>query len=248
MTTMTVDTATRRRWFLREPSPESAARVFCLPYSGCGASMYRQWPRFLGEVEIVPVQPPGRENRLREDPYGTYEALADDFAEVLRPYLGRPFAFFGHCGSALPGYETTVRLMERGLPAPARLFVSSQVAPHQGPAGRFLEMSDEELGAEVGELIVRLGGKPRPTLVELSLGILRADVEANKRYRKDVPVRVPAPITALGWSGDAEVDHRLMAGWSDCGDTDFRVLDGAHYTFMDAPDELMDILTGGLAG
>lgn len=42
MTTMTLDAATRRKWFLREPSPESAVRVFCLPYSGCGASMYRQ--------------------------------------------------------------------------------------------------------------------------------------------------------------------------------------------------------------
>lgn len=248
MTTMTLDAATRRKWFLREPSPESAVRVFCLPYSGCGASMYRQWPRFLGEVEMVPVQPPGRENRLREDPYATYEELADDLVEVLRPYLNRPFAFFGHCGSALPGYETTVRLMERGLPAPARLYVSSQVAPHQGPAGRFLEMSDEELAAEVGDLIVRLGGKPRPSLVDLSLGVLRADVEANKRYRKERPVRVPAPITALGWSGDAEVDHRLMDGWEACGETDFHVLPGAHYRFMDAPEELMDVLVAGLTG
>ena len=241
-----VSAAVRRKWFLREPSPESAARIFCLPYSGCGASMYRQWPRFLGEVEIVPIQPPGRENRLREDPYATYEELADDLVEVLRPHLNRPFAFFGHCGSALPGYETAVRLMERGYPAPARLFVSSQVAPHQGPAGRFLEMSDAELGEEVRELIVRLGGKPLPSLVEMSLGILRADVEANKRYRPAEPVRLASPITALGWSGDTEVDHRLMAGWADCGDTSFEVLEGAHYRFMDAPERLMDLLVAGM--
>lgn len=246
MTTSTLSVATRKLWFLREPSPESAARIFCLPYSGCGASMYRQWPRFLGEVEICPVQPPGRENRLREDPYPTYEELADDLVEVLRPYLNRPFAFFGHCGSALPGYETTVRLMERRYPAPARLFVSSQVAPHQGPAGRFLDMTNVELAEEVGALIVKLGGKPRPSLVELSVGILRADVEANKRYQPAQATRISSPITALGWSDDAEVDHRLMNGWSDCGDTTFRVLPGAHYRFMDAPEELMDILVAGM--
>jgi surfactin synthase thioesterase subunit len=229
-------------WFSREPSPDSSARLFCLPYSGCGASMYRQWPRFLGDVEVIPVQPPGRENRLREAPYETYEAMADDFAEVLRPYLNRPFAFFGHCGSALPAYETTVRLMERGYPPPARLFISSQVAPHHGPAGRFLEMADSELAAEVEELIVKLGGKPRPSLVDLSLSILRADVEANKRYHLAVPARVCSPISVLGWTEDDEVDFRAMKGWSDCGAATYRVLAGGHYRFMDAPDELMDVI------
>jgi surfactin synthase thioesterase subunit len=246
VTATTLSTATHRQWFLREPSPESAARIFCLPYSGCGASMYRQWPRFLGEVEICPVQLPGRENRLREDPYRTYEELADDLAEVLRPYANRPFAFFGHCGSALPGYETTVRMMERGYPAPLRLFVSSQVAPHQGPAGRFLEMTDAELAEEVAGLIVKLGGKPRPSLVEMSLSILRADVGANKRYRPAELTRLSSPISALGWNGDTEVDHRLMKGWSDCGETTFHVLPGTHYRFMDAPDDLLDILVGGM--
>jgi len=245
-TSTSVPRTAAARWFLREPSPEGAARLFCLPYSGCGATMYRNWPRFLGDIEICRVQPPGRENRTREAAYETYEQLADDLAEVLLPYLDRPFAFFGHCGSALPGYETTVRLLQRGYPMPLRLFVSSQVAPHQGPAGRFLSMSDEELAKEVGELIVQLGGKPRPDLVELSLGVLRADVDANKRYHPAEPVRLPCPITALGWRHDAEVDHALMAGWADCGATTFRLLDGEHYRFMDGPDELMDVLAADM--
>ncbi len=227
-------------WFLRPVSPESGARLFCLPYSGCGASMYRKWPRFIGDIEICPLQPPGRENRFREPPYATYEALADDLADVLVPYLDRPFALFGHCGSALPCYETAVRLVSRGCRAPARLFVSSQVAPHDGPHGRFLHMTDTELAEEVRTLIVQLGGIPRPDLIELSLDVLRADVEANKRYHPSEPVRLPCPITAIGWDADAEVDYRLMTSWASCGQTDFRVLSGPHYRFMEAPDELLD--------
>jgi surfactin synthase thioesterase subunit len=239
---------TPRRWLLREPSDSSAIRLFCIPYSGCGASMYRKWPRYLGEgIEVCAVQLPGRENRLREQPYDTYEELADDFAEALLPYLDRPFAFFGHCGSALPGYETSVRLLERGYPLPARLFVSSQVAPHQGPVGRFLEMTDEELAVEVSELIRELGGKPVGDMVDLSVRILRADVEANKRYRPPRPTVLPLPITALGWEQDAEVDYRLMTGWSDCGPTTFRLLQGPHYRFMDAPDELTKVLVEDLS-
>ena len=86
------------RWLLRNPSPDSAARVFCLPYSGCGASMYHRWPRFLGDVEVCPVQLPGRENRLREPSAETYQELAERLIPALRPQLDRPFALFGHCG------------------------------------------------------------------------------------------------------------------------------------------------------
>jgi surfactin synthase thioesterase subunit len=103
-------------------------------------------------------------------------------------------------------------------------------------------MSDEALAEEVANLIVQLGGKPRPDLVDLSLGILRADVEANKRYRPAEPTRLPCPITAFGWRHDVEVDHTLMSGWSDCGETTFRVFDGEHYRFMDGPSELLDAL------
>jgi surfactin synthase thioesterase subunit len=229
------------RWFLRTPADDAGARLFCIPYSGCGASMYRRWPQFVGDLEICPIQPPGRENRLREEPCYTYEEMATGLIGALLPYLDRPFAFFGHCASALAGYETAVRLAACGYPVPARLFVSSQVAPHQGPHGRFLEMSDEELTAEVRKLIVQMGGKPLPSLLELTLEVLRADVEVNKRYRPAEPERLPCPITALGWRQDREVDAGLMSGWADCGETDFRLLDGAHYSFMDAPPELMDI-------
>ncbi|MFD1547397.1 thioesterase II family protein [Nonomuraea guangzhouensis] len=230
-----------RRWLLRTPSEQAGIRLFCLPYSGCGASMYRQWPRFVGELEICPVQLPGRESRLREEPCATYEELAGQLADGLLPYLDRPFAFFGHCGSALPGYATAVRLAERGYPVPARIFVSSQVAPHQGPYGRFLEMSDEELRTELAELIRQLGGRPTPDLLDVSMTVLRADIEMNKRYHLAEPLRLDCPISAIGWRQDDEVAPDLMAGWADCAPTDFRLLDGEHYRFMSAPPELLDM-------
>jgi surfactin synthase thioesterase subunit len=227
------------RWFLREPSQQGAARLFCLPYSGSGASMYRNWPRFIGQVEVCPIQLPGRERRIREQIFATYEALADVLAEVLLPYLDRPFAFFGHCGSALPCYETAVRLWQHKAPLPVRLFISSQVAPHHGPYGRFLQMTDPELVEELKKLICELGGEPEDDLVAMCLGVLRADLEANKRYRPDSPVRLPCGITAIGWEDDGEVEPRLMAGWSDCGETTFRIFKGGHYRFLRAPEELL---------
>lgn len=240
---MPAHTRPRTTWFLRDPDPRATARLFCIPYSGCGASMYRQWPERLDNgVEICAVQLPGRENRLREQPHATYEAMADDLAEALRPYLDRPYGLFGHCGSALGAYETAVRIVERGQPAPARLFVSSQVAPQDGPCGRYLGMTDEELLDELGLLVVRLGGKPVRSLLELSLGVLRADIDANKRYHVAEPPRLPCPITTIGWRQDVEVPHTTMGGWSVCGDTTEVLLDGEHYTFTGAPEPLRRVL------
>lgn len=227
------------RWLLRDPSPDAAGRLFCLPYSGCGASMYRRWPRFIGGLEVCPVQLPGRENRMREAPSRTYEELAADLIPALEPHLDRPFGFFGHCGSALSAYETAVQLERAGGPAPACVFASSQVAPHEGPYGSYLTMNDEQLADELRVLIRRMGGDPLPQLVELCLEVMRADVAANARYRMSEPVRLRARLVALGWDADTNVPHRLMTGWEKCSERPaFEVLAGAHFQFLDAPDDL----------
>ncbi|WP_435613376.1 thioesterase II family protein [Streptomyces sp. bgisy159] len=240
---MTSTTTRRSRLFLREPLPEARARVFLLPYSGCGASMYRQWPVLHEGVNFCPVQLPGRENRMREEPFDSYEAMADALASELLLYLDRPYALFGHCSSALAAYETALRLTERGAPPPARLVVSSEVAPQDGPYGRFLEMTDAELAEELRDLLVGMGGEPHPGLIDLALGVLRHDVEVNKRYHVPEPRRLPCPITSVGWSRDTGIEPRLMGGWTACGDTEQVVLDGDHYAFVAAPEALLRLFT-----
>ncbi|WP_316520094.1 thioesterase II family protein [Kitasatospora brasiliensis] len=237
-------------WLLRKPKGEAPARLFCFPYSGVGASMYSRWPQLIGPAEVCLIQLPGRENRLREPHYGTYEGLAEPLIEALLPYLDRPFGFFGHCGGALPGFATAMRLAQDGLPVPDRLFVSSQVAPHDGPFGRFLGMTDDELAVELAELTKAMGGTPHPAMIELSLGVLRADVDANRAYRLDKPVRLPSAVHAIGWDRDQEIRPEQMTGWSEYADPGrFRpvVLSGEHYAFLSAPQELIDVLGSGMA-
>lgn len=247
---MTGDAAARPRrpkWLFRSPDGDAAARLFCFPYSGTGASMYQRWPRYIGQIEVCPLQPPGRENRIREPHYGTYQALADSLIEALPPYLDRPFAFIGHCGGALPGVETSIRLAAAGLPTPARIFVSSEVAPQDGPYGRFLWMTDDELAHELEVLVIRLGGRPNPSLIDMGLDLIRRDVAANREYHYDAPPRIPGGITAIGWSQDEEVAPHLMGGWRRCS-ADVRevVLDGEHHAYMSAPPALIAEIAGDL--
>ena len=233
-------------WLLRRPDPFAGARVFCIPYSGCGASLYVHWPATVGGVEIVPVQLPGRESRLREKSPATYEELAADMVANLAPYLDRPYGFFGHCGSALLAYQAAVQAEATGTAAPGHLFISSQVAPQDGPTGRFLELDDDGLIAELRILIAQRGGTPSPDVLDLALEVLRSDIETNKRYVVPDPPRLTMPITTIGWTEDREVGHHTMGGWKRCGDTEHHVLPGAHYRFLDGPPELFALFAAGL--
>ncbi|MDT0343928.1 thioesterase II family protein [Streptomyces litchfieldiae] len=241
---MTTSPPARRhgKWLLRRPRSESAARLLCFPYSGMGASMYSRWPSFAGDVEICPVQLPARENRIGEPHYGSYERLAELAAEALLPHLDRPFAFFGHCGGALAAFATALRLHEIGGPTPACLLISSQVAPHDGPFGRFLGMSDGELRHELTTLTRELGGRPDPDVIELGLGVLRADLAANQRYHLAEPVMLRCALHAIGWSDDVEIRPEQMGGWRQYapeGRFSATVLNGRHHTFLSAPDHLL---------
>jgi len=232
-------------WLQRQPSPTAAARVFCIPHAGCGASVFGNWPATRDGVEFLPVELPGRLTRFRDRMPDTFQEVAAALLDALAPHLDVPFAFFGHCWSALLAYEATAQLERTGRPLPARLFVSAQFAPQDGPAGRMLEMDDVELATELEATIREQGNTPHPQLVAVYLKVLRDDIEVSRRYVVPDPPRLRSPIDAIGWSEDTEVRPDQMRGWSACGETTFTVFPGRHHQFLDAPDPLLDALTAG---
>jgi surfactin synthase thioesterase subunit len=234
-------------WLQRAPSMEAAGRVFCIPHAGCGASIFGNWPAERGSVEFLPVELPGRLTRFGEPMPETFQDLATAMIADLGPYLDVPFAFFGHCWSALVAYEATAQLQRADLPMAARLFVSSQVAPQDGPVGRMLGMEDAKLREELETTIRAQGSRAHPELVAIYVNVLRADVEVSRRYVVPDPLRLSCPITAIGWTDDTEVRPAQMSGWTVCGETTFEVFPGHHHRFIDAPPELLSILRVGPA-
>jgi surfactin synthase thioesterase subunit len=231
------------KWLLREPLPDAEARLFCFPFAGVGASAMRRWPTRVGPLEVCLVQPPGRENRMREKPYDDFGAFAGDAAEALGPYLDRPFAFFGHCSGVLLAYALLGTLDEGGGPLPSRFYVSSALPPHLGVHRPFHPgMSDEELATALRDISLSLGeGEPIPELLALSVGVLRRDVEMCDGYAP--PLRkLPCPVTTLGWRDDTIVAPGELAGWDEYGDTTHHVLPGDSFTVLTAPAELLGAL------
>ncbi|HKD74923.1 MAG TPA: thioesterase domain-containing protein, partial [Ktedonobacterales bacterium] len=62
-----------------KPNPQARVRLFCFPYAGGGASLFRAWPDELSrDIEVCAIQPPGRENRFREPRYTSLSSLVPD--------------------------------------------------------------------------------------------------------------------------------------------------------------------------
>src|SRR5262249_60295750 len=46
--------------------PQPSVRLFCFPYAGGGATVFRKWQDDMpGTIQVCPIQLPGRERRFR---------------------------------------------------------------------------------------------------------------------------------------------------------------------------------------
>ncbi len=242
------------------PRPGATLRLFCFPYAGGGASVYRLWPDDLPDwVEVCAVQLPGRESRWREEPFLLMEPLADAATAALVPRLDRPFAFFGHSMGGALAFEVTRRLAARvsgngfgPSRLPLHLFVSGRPAPgvrddkdpiHELPREEFIEAIRGYSGTPEEVLQNR-------ELMELVEPLLRADFAVSETYRPETE-REPfdIAITALGGVGDEDVSEEHLEAWRNETRGPFRMqmFDGGHFFLTERHAEVLATVRRELA-
>lgn len=225
-------------------------RLYCFPYAGAGASVYRDWVRERQSPAVCPVQLPGRETRLGEPRHRSWPALVDAVADGLMPHLHGSFALFGHSMGALLAYELARRLAEAGRPSPAHLFVSGRRAPQCEP-GRTLAPHLRRAEARTEAALLEHGAGPSEvgSLSAMLLPILRDDFAACESHR-DVPATpLSCPISAFGGLEDADVPVAGLEAWRQCttGRFRLRVLPGDHFFLHTSRALLLHFISDDLA-
>ena len=228
------------RWIpFRKPDPQSRLRLFCFPYAGAGALIFHKWSDALPrDIEVCPIQLPGRGTRLTEPPFTKLPGLVEALARVLVPLLDKPFAFFGHSLGALIGFELARQIRRQHGLHPVRLFVSAGRAPqipHRAPPIHTLP--DNEFLAELR----RLNGTPRELLdheelMEVMLPIVRADFALYETYLYSAEPPLTCPISAFGGLQDRKVSASDLEAWRSQTSASFslRMFPGDHF-FLKEP-------------
>lgn len=219
-------------------------RLFCFPYAGGGASLFRTWPQELGpEIELCAVQLPGRENRLGESLYTRLAPLVEAAAEALRPYLDLPFAFFGHSMGALISFELARCLRDQGQGGPFHLCLSGcRAAQLPDPGPPIHELPEGEFVAELR----RLSGTPNAVLehaelMQLLMPVLRADFAVCETYLYQPGDPLSCGISAFGGLGDEDIRPDEIAAWKaqTRGAFTVRMVPGGHLFLHSVPQLIL---------
>lgn len=197
--------------------PKARVRLFCFPYAGGGAAIYRTWSKNLpSEIEVCPVQLPGRENRLLEPAFSGMHSLIDALTEALLPYLDMPYALFGHSMGSLISFELARHLRRTGHDLdPVHLFVSG----HRAPQIPDLDPPSHHLPEpEFIEELRRLKGTPEAVLqsgelLRLLIPSLRADFALCETYCYSQEKPLKCPVSAFGGLQDEDVPREVISPW-----------------------------------
>lgn len=217
-----------------KPDGRASVRLFCFPYAGGSSLIFRAWPGILpSNIEVCPLNLPGRGFRFHEPPFTRIESLVEAAAQAILPYLDKPAAFFGHSMGALISFELIRYLRRHHSFQPSYLFVSGRMAPQVNDLDPpTYDLPEDEFIQELR----RLSGTPREVLenselMRLMLPVLRADFSVCQTYSYSEGEAIDCPITAFGGLQDFDVPRESLEAWAEHTKTAFRLrmLQGDHF-------------------
>ena len=194
----------------------AALRLFCFPHAGGGASAFQFCTTELApEIEVYPIQLPGRGGRWREPPITSISALVPALDEAVGPLLDPPYAFFGHSLGSYIAFEWARHLRREGRLGPAALIVSAAHAPQIPDPNLTSHLMPEE---QLLEELRRFDGIPRelldsPELIALMLPTLRADLTMCETYAYGDEPPLACHLLVYGGERDAKVSPEYLLPW-----------------------------------
>lgn len=236
----------RSRWIAYAVPSSADRQLVCIAHSGGGASFFARWQSHFGDtVQVLPVQLPGRENRVREELVSSCSALSSELARALVEDIGlaEDFAVFGHSLGGVIGFELVHRLaVDHGRRA--SLCAISAVAPCLNADHRPSAELDD---AAFLERVTAFGGLDHLSVItnnpeawDLYTRILRADFAAVESFRPATLSGSRIPIRAYLGDEDPVVTPHAIVGWQAYTDGEFslRLMPGGHFYVQDHWAEL----------
>ena len=223
---------------------DTKCRMFCFPYAGGNANIYRGWGDILGKyIDIYAFQLPGRGDRYSEMPYTEISAVVKEFIDEWRGFDEKPFVFFGHSLGALIAFESARLVQELYGLHPEILFGSGSNEPKATPKKKISNLKKEDFLLEIKEM----GGTPEEIfqnceLIDLIYPMLKADFKMNEDYLFHARAALDSKIIVYEGKKDKYVDLKNIDSWKHYTTKEccIHLMDGGHFFINELTKELLD--------
>lgn len=225
-------------------------RLFCFPFAGGSKYSFVEFEKKCPKnLELFPIDYPGRGARFQEALLTSMEDLVKDAFEQIKGHLNQPFAFYGHSMGTVVAVLLYWKLKEAKLPLPRHLYLSGR----GGPATENTDRDWHKLPQQAFyEKLKVLGGSPKEVLedtrlMEIIEPIVRADFQAIESftYRKLESSSIPLTVMI---GKEEETTKADALTWQAISDQPMELLefDGGHFfIFQEAKNILKRIASCG---
>lgn len=223
----------KNRWFPFENEGHSSDKVlFCFHHAGGTASIYRNWMKWSEEIQVMPVELPGKATRIGEPYAEDIEVVAKEISEeIAKAAEEKQIWLYGHSMGAVLAFLVAYNLERESIKV-QKLIVSGRHAPKDTIAETYQTyMGDEVLIDE----LKRVGGTPKEFLeneeiLKIIIPPLKADYKLNESYAYSGQ-KVKCNISGFAGTMDEDAPISIMEGWKNVttGKFTLRQIEGNHF-------------------
>lgn len=235
-------------WFVNySQSSNPTYKIICFHPAGGSASQFRTWPAHLpGEISILALQLPGREERFNERKITEFSSLIPIIAEQFMSHLTTPYVIVGHSLGALIGFEIVRHFQLTKQQLPEFLVIAAKEPPtvHKIPSRPEI-MDDEWLlrrlksYSSVPEDLFQFD-----EFKEIFMPYIRSDFLLLNSYRYNSSPQLKVPVIALHGNEDRTVELNKIRSWSNLTGHSFKLktFKGGHFFIRDSEKEVLKYL------
>ncbi len=226
---------------------EPKVQLFALPFAGGSKYSYNSFKnKFPGFIDFIPLELPGRGERMVEPLIDSMEAMTNDVFEQIKDRLDKPYAFYGHSMGTLLAYLLTHKIKSMGLPTPLHLIVTGC----GGPSSEEKEKERHKLSkSDFKKKLNEYGGSPKEILdnddlFEFFEPIIRNDFKAVETYEYKKTEPLSTPITVMvGLSEKVTEEETKLWEIETTEHVSIRKFPGGHFFIYDHIHDLVKIIS-----
>lgn len=226
--------------------------LFCLPFAGGNKYSYRIYEKNATSwIRFIPLEYPGRGERIREVLLTDMEQVVDDiYEQLMRRMDDNVYAIYGHSMGAFVALLLTRKITDAGQRLPVHLFLTGTTGPvayvkdrkqrHQLSKDAFLQD------------IIDLEGCPEevlqhPELLNYFEPILRADFQVAETYNYETHAALDIPFTVITGTDEKITDEDISTWQQETTHTvDFRKMPGNHFFILNNSEKIISLITNKL--